>query len=154
MTKDEQIRNHYCAIRNAAMSRWGSGSQARVKCIQRHLDAIEKLLQESEPEPKCLATSVLRLTHLCNRLEKENYEQKLKLTQYRAGWFPYDCATDEANVERLREKLDFALASNVWLTKRLTFMDQSLRACRAAAELLEEKLARIAEVLEMEQTKS
>lgn len=68
MTNKELIKEHYSAIALAALSRWGSGSRARVRCIQRHLEVIKNL---QEPEPKNLASSVLRLTSLCNRLEIE-----------------------------------------------------------------------------------
>jgi chromosome segregation ATPase len=68
-TKEEKIKLLYDVIAAHASTEWGSGSQARVKCIQKHLNAIKKLL---EPEPESLAASVLRLTNICNELGREN----------------------------------------------------------------------------------
>ena len=95
MTKNKEIQVHFKGIAGVAANqkvycfKWGKG--AAVKYIQNHLDAIEKLLQE--PEPETLAASVLWLTDLCNRLEAENH----KLQE--------DLAGDQVYIEELREDL-------------------------------------------------
>lgn len=123
MIKEDRIKFLLQKVSEASGRSWGSGQHAQVKYIQRQLDKIEHLLQE--PEPESLASSVLRLTDLCNRLEAENYELNLKLTQYQAGWCPHDCATVE-ELAILRERLSFA--------------EVSLKVCRAAEGMLKHKL--------------
>lgn len=145
------VGQHLQVIASATSFKWGSGVQAQVKCIRRHLDAIEKILLE--PEPESLAASVLRLTNICNELGRENavlrndltgmtlnYNMAEKHAKQLSRAFEKDLKTDEAYVEKLRAELNVTIRSNVWLRGRLTFKDQSLRACRAAEKLLKHDL--------------
>lgn len=134
MNKQEQIQEHLKAIRclSTPGTRWSCNEMSR---IQRDLSAIEKLL-EPEPEPETLAASVLRLTDLCNRLECDLSEADANLDA--AGRY----------TKELKQELDVAIRSNVWLRERLAFKDESLRACRASEELFKAEVARQDELLE------
>ena len=86
MTKDERIKGHFSAIAECAGNLRRNFDPERViendevaQYLRKQLDDIEELLKEDEPE--CLASSVMRLTDLCNALEKENCRLKKELDQ-------------------------------------------------------------------------
>lgn len=121
MTEEERIKWNLRQIARVARDKdyyreWGAG--AVLHYIRSVLDHLEKLTQEDEPES--LASSVLRLTDLCNKREAENYKLKRTLLLV------------EGNLMILKKNLDVATRSNAWLRERLSLKDTSLRACRAA----------------------
>ena len=132
-TKQEQIKDHLRAIAGAARCSpyaWGITFEEVAQHIRRHLDAIKEILEENEPET--LASSVLRLTNICNALERENATLRTDLIDMTLSFnmaekYASALKADLDNKSRLYletdKELDVVVRSNAWLRARHTAED-------------------------------
>lgn len=123
MTNEEQIKFHL------------QGATDATGCTRQHVNAIKELLQ---PEPESLVGF-----HICNELGRENALLRNELTDMTLN---YNAA--EKHARQLKQELIVTIRSNTWLRERLTFKDESLRACRAAEKVPKAEVARQNELLE------